>query len=413
MADSKKWVKPRHEIIGKIVYLPILLLVKLLYHVKLPRYRDPKRRPCLILANHQTDFDQFFVFSTFRRAIYFVAMEDIFSMGFVSKLISWAVAPIPIKKASTDIRAVMNCMRVAKQGGTICIFPEGNRTYSGRTCYIKPSIAALAKSLKLPVVFYKIEGGYGIKPRWAGKRRSGSMSAGVSRVIEPEELKQMSDEELYDVICRELYVDESASDSVYPSSSAAEYIERMLYVCPECGLSEFTSRGNSFSCRKCGKTWNYLPDMKISCADGSQPVFQHAADWYDYQESFIRALDLSLHLSAPAYSEKAGLYEVIVYEKKQLLSESAEVRLYGDRIEFDHSGISGENGERGVFTMAFDDIAAMGCIADHKLNIFYKDKIYQLRGDKGFNALKYCNFYYHAKFLKGKSEDGKFQFLGL
>ena len=101
----------------------------------------------MILFNHQTALDQFIVGSAFKGPIYYVATEDIFSMGFVSDLLRFAVNPIPIKKQTTDVGAVMNCIRVAKEGGTICIAPEGNRTYSGKTEYINPAIVPLAKKL--------------------------------------------------------------------------------------------------------------------------------------------------------------------------------------------------------------------------------------------------------------------------
>lgn len=402
--DNNRWIKSRHKILTFLFRPLLFFLSKLLYHIKIDRFSDPDHRPYLILANHQTDFDQFFIASAFDRPVYYVAMEDIFSMGFVSKIIRWCVAPIPINKASTDIKAVMTCMRIAKQGGTIAIFPEGNRTYSGRTCYIRPSIAALAKSLKLPVAIFRIEGGYGVKPRWASRRRGGTMKAGVRRVIEPEELNKMTNEELFAIISKELYVDDSTIKASFPSQYSAEYIERVLFVCPDCGLSEFRSCGNTFTCRKCGKHWNYLPDLSIQLEE-SLSRYKTVAEWYDYQEQYIRSLDLSSFLDSPAYREKASLYEIILYQKKIPLYMDSEVCLYGDRIVISSPDSSA--------TLLFDDVKAMACIADHKLNIFYKDKLYQLRGDPRFNALKYCNLYYHAKHLKEHKNDGEFQFLGL
>ena len=108
--------------------------------------------PDLVLYNHQTAFDQFFVGMSFRGPIYYMATEDIFSLGWLSKLLRWAVAPIPIRKQTTDITAVMNCIKVAREGGSLCIAPEGNRTYSGRTEYMSDSIASLAKKLKMPII---------------------------------------------------------------------------------------------------------------------------------------------------------------------------------------------------------------------------------------------------------------------
>ena len=68
------------------------------------------------------------------------------------------MAPIPIKKQTTDIGAVKNCYKVAKEGGTIAIAPEGNRTYSGKTLYMSPTIASLSKKIKLPIATMLIEG---------------------------------------------------------------------------------------------------------------------------------------------------------------------------------------------------------------------------------------------------------------
>ena len=146
--------------------------------------------------------------------------------------ISFIQAPIPIRKQTMDLKAVKNCLRVAKEGGTIALAPEGNRTYSGRTVYIKPSIAKLCRSLKLPLAIYRIEGGYGVEPRWSDVARKGPMSARVTRVIEPEEYDQMTNEELFDLIQKELWVDEAAVTGSYPHPRAAEYLERAIYVCP-------------------------------------------------------------------------------------------------------------------------------------------------------------------------------------
>ena len=149
--SPKKWIKFRHKVITALAYVVLYPIAKFKYNIKIEKFSGDRKRAYLILLNHQTPFDQFFVGMTFKKAIYYLATEDLFSMGFVSDLIRWIVAPIPIRKQTTDIPAVMNCIRVAKEGGSICIAPEGNRTYSGQTEYMNPSIAALAKKLNLPI----------------------------------------------------------------------------------------------------------------------------------------------------------------------------------------------------------------------------------------------------------------------
>lgn len=394
----------RHGIVTALLKPIVGMIARVKYHIRIDRFTGQGSRNWLILANHQTDFDQFFIAAAFKKPVYYVAMEDLFSNGFLSRVISWLVAPIPFKKASTDARAVMTCIRLAKEGGTIALFPEGNRTYSGRTCYINPSVASLAKKLGLPIAIFRIEGGYGVKPRWTDTGRKGRMKAGVRRVIEPEEYGSLSKEELYELICRELWVDETADEGLYPCKAAAQGLERVLYICPDCGLSEFGTAGDVLTCRHCGRQYRYLPNKQLEALEGESP-FRYVADWYDYQESRVREMDLSPYLSVPLYRDTVDLAEVIVYDRKRPVKKNTEISMFADRLEV--------GGGSDKMILEYDNIKAMACIAGHKLNVFYRDKIYQVKGKKSFNALKYCNIYYHAKYIKKGNTDGEFQFLGL
>ena len=47
-------------------------------------------------------------------------------------------------------------------------------------------------NLGLPVALVRIEGGYGIQPRWSDVVRKGKMRGYVKRVIEPEEYQSLS-----------------------------------------------------------------------------------------------------------------------------------------------------------------------------------------------------------------------------
>lgn len=401
---KKPWMRFRHRVVTAFVRPFFAVFVRFKYHIKIDRFKEQGKRNWLVLSNHQTDFDQFFVGLAFKKPIYYMAMEDLFSNGWISKVVRFIVAPIPFMKATADVKSVMTCIKIAREGGTIAIFPEGNRTYSGKTCYIKPAIAAMAKKLGLPIALYRIEGGYGIKPRWSDKGRKGKMKAGVRRVIEPEEYADMSKEELYDLICKELWVDESYDPQAFSSDVSAEHLERVLYVCPDCGLSEFDSKNEFVFCKQCKKFYYYDAHKQLLPVKG-KGRFRTVADWYDYQESFVRSLDLSPYAQTPVFGDTANVSEVIVYDRKRPYLKRAKIRMFADRLVFGE----GENEQ----SLPFDEIKAMACIAGHKLNVFYQDIIYQLKGDEHFNALKYCNIYYHAKFIKEGQPDGEFQFLGL
>ncbi len=395
------WVKPRHRIVTAIASAVLTPYCRLKYGIRIEKFKEQEERQYLILYNHQTAFDQFFVGISFNgRPIYYMATEDIFSIGWVSKLLCWLVAPIPIRKQTTDIKAVKICFRIAKEGGTICIAPEGNRTYSGKTEYMNPAIGSMAKKMKMPIVLYRIEGGYGVQPRWSDVIRKGKMRAFVSRVIEPEEYASMTADELYEEIEKGLSVNEASVDGTFYHKKRAEYLERAIYVCPYCGVSVFESHDDTVECKICGRKISYGLTKELKGV-GFEFPFRFVNEWYEYQKDFINHLDIRPYFDTPMYQDEAKVSEVILYEKKQPLREQAKITLYGDRVVFDE-------GEAKELVMHFDDVAAISVLGKNKSNIYYEDHVYQLKGGVRFNALKYVNLYYHYKNVTKENKNGEF-----
>jgi len=402
-SKQKSWLRFRHRVVRNIAYMILYPYSKIKYGITIEKFKSKKNTPYLILLNHQTPFDQFFVGMSFKGAVYYLATEDIFSNGWVSSLIKWLVAPIPIKKQAGDVAAVKNCIRVAREGGTICIAPEGNRTYSGKTEYMSDAIAPLARKLKLPIALYRIEGGYGAEPRWSDVVRRGKMRSYVLRVIEPQEYANMTDDELFDAIEKGLYVNEAVADGEFHHKKRAEYLERAIYVCPYSGLSKFESHNATIECKNCGIQIEYQPNKELK-GIGFDFKFQFVNDWYEYQKDFINALDTDKYIDAAIYHDTAQLSQVIIREKKILLRKAAGIALYGDRIVIDE-------GAPDQMVLPFAQISVIAVLGRNKLNIYFGDKVYQFKGDKRFNALKYVNIYYRRKNqIKGEVYG---QFLGL
>ena len=400
---QKPWIRFRHRVVTRLVRPFLSPYVRMSYGVKVDVFRQQRDRQFLVLFNHQTSFDQFFVGMAMPRPVYYVATEDIFSLGWVSDLLRYVVAPIPIRKQTSDVSAIRTCIRVAKEGGTIALAPEGNRTYSGRTEYINPSIVSLIRILKLPVALFRIEGGYGVQPRWAGKVRKGKMKAYVSQVIEPEDYADLSNDELYARITEGLAVNENCLSGSFESKASAEYLDRAIYVCPECGFSAFHSAGDVMTCSTCGRQVRYLPTKELQGIDWECP-FRFVADWYDHQNAFVNETDTREHTASPLFRDQAQVSNVIVFKRKELLRETAGLTLYGDRVVVDED-------KPDELILPFDDVSAAVCLGPNKLNIYHGDRVYQFKGDKHFNSLKYVNlFHRHQNIIKG-DEHGKF--LGL
>ena len=87
-----------------------------------------------------------------------------------------------------------------------------------------------------------------------------------------------------------------------------------------------------------------------------------------------------------------------------MLRKQAEIRLYGDRVVIDE-------GTDNAFVLPFEEISAASVLGRNKLNIYHDKHVYQLKGSKRFNALKYVNIYFRYKNMTRGDTDGKF--LGL
>ena len=178
----------------------------------------------------------------------------------------------------------------------------------------------------------------------------------------------------------------------------AEYLERVIYYCPKCGLSEFESHNDQITCKTCGLTATYHPNKTLSGVP-----YRFIADWYKAQTDFVNALDISPYMETPMYTDTANISEVIPCKKKVPLFKNAQLQLFGDRFEI--------HGDDSSLTLHFDDISVVTVLGKNKLNIYHKDKLYQFKSGKRFNALKYMNLYYHYNNLKEGNPNE--QFLGL
>ena len=90
---------------------------------------------------------------------------------------------------------------------------------------------------------------------------------------------------------------------------------------------------------------------------------------------------------------------MIVYQRKVPIYENGRILLYGDRLEIED------------IVVPFSEVSTITVLGRNKLNIYHGDKLYQFKGDKRFNALKFMHIYYRSKNIEKGEEDGKF--LGL
>ena len=274
----------------KALYRPAKLLMKglLNYTYELgPRTEGP----CLILSNHVTDFDPILVGLSFPEHMYYVAGENVMRMGFLSKLVTRYASVIQRVKGTTDAEAALQILRTLRKGRNVCMFAEGNRTFTGETLPIAPATAKLVKMARSTLITYRLTGGYLSTPRWSTHRRKGRMTGAPVGVYPPEELKKMSEAEIADLLARDLYENayetQNKAPVAYKGKALAETLETALYLCPRCHrIDTLHSRGDRFSC-DCGLTMTL---DQFGFFQGEDLPFKTPLDWDKWQTGEMERL---------------------------------------------------------------------------------------------------------------------------
>lgn len=388
---KKLWVKGRHARVFAFLRFAMAGFIRIKYHYRAEK-APIKKGPCIILHNHQATMDPFFVSKAFRFPIYFVTSDDLFNLK-VSPLIRYLAAPIPKSKSMSDLAAVKNILRVLREGGSVGIAPEGNRTFSGRQWEISDAIAKLVKVAKVPVVLFNLCGGYGTDPRWGHSVRRGTKYVGrVRRILYPEEYADMSVEELCDIIKQGLDVVDADSGERYKSRKRAEYIERALYLCPVCKkIGTISSKGARFSCTSCGTSAEYTPQLTIDPPFGG---FTKIYQWYDWEREQIAPRLLA---GETLRDENIRFFDSVKLKNKLVLD--------GNAVSMDRNAIT-VYGKDSTHVFLLEEIDGIAAIMKRKFNFYYKGKTYQIKGHKRFCAVKYVHAFNGMRAaLKAHNED--------
>lgn len=254
---------------------------------------DRKRKePYVLLGNHTYMFDVVNVPLPLKKVPFIVASHNLFVKQPTKFLLSKIAHAIPKTKSASDIRTARELIGAVKRGYPICIFPEGNTTFNGETTYIEESTMKLIKKLKIDVVTVHAQGGYLSKPRWAtGKRKNRRVHFTYKIAIPKEQIKDLSLEEINDIINKELYNNDYEYQRnvmiPHPGKTLAEGLENILYVCPECeSIGTIETKDNTISCSHCKTTGNV---NEFGFFEGFR--FDNTVDWDHFQRQF----DAQLH----------------------------------------------------------------------------------------------------------------------
>ena len=276
----------------------------------------------------------------------------------------------------TDTKTVAQIIRIIKRGGVIGVFPEGRRTWDGRSLRHVHTVSRLIHKLKLPVVGVVIRGGYLSKPRWARGLRRGKVYMEYKMVFTPEELKKIDAADCKRLMEERIEHDEEEwnreNQISFVGKHPAEFIERALFVCPKCkAIASFYSQGDTAECRQCGYSFRY-DNYGFLQPVNSPLVYSSISEWNDWQiKYFIDYLSKDMNAKEALFEEGPAILW------RGYRAEPLK-RLNTGRAFFYPSGIEFRTTVGKTKFFSVDEIYGENVQDKEKLEFYHQNSLYRL-----------------------------------
>lgn len=243
----------------KYVLLPVVFGPLFRYRVT-GRGRVPKTGPVLILPNHTSALDPWWVGYHAQRPAWYMASSQLFRM----KALGWFISlqgAFPKQKFVRDQAAIDKVHELIAHDQVVVLFPEGSRTFDGRNEHVRAGIGGFIRELGYPtVVFCRIQSGHLWRPRWAKRARWLPLHLEYS---EPFDFSGLHDDQIVEVVREQIRIDgdrfvEEGFDAPVWGRRIADGLDAYVWACPHCLESErfgVTADGSGVACGGCGADW--------------------------------------------------------------------------------------------------------------------------------------------------------------
>ena len=358
-------------------------------------YNDPDHcqdldGPYIVCANHVNFWDPFIINEILKEPIHYIVSDSNFRTAFRRWFLN-LVGSIPKTKAMSDAATIRAILEVVRQGHVIGLFPEGIRSWEGRTAAIFYSAAKLIKRMKIPVVTAVLRGAFLSRPRWAKKASIGAIEVDYSLAFSPDDLKKTSVDEIFQKLTVILAHNETEYQRkkkiAFKGKHAAEGIEYALFTCPVCGqYGTLHAHKRDVLCEHCH---NHLIFNEFgffeTFEEKDKLVFDNINDWYDWQINELNrkcAEMVAKQSVKPIFSDTNARLFIGYKDRPLILRHLGEAACHIDRIEF-----KTKIGKKIVFE--YENVRGINVQDGEKLEFYYREDLYRLDFRGRVSALKW------------------------
>lgn len=149
-------ILPKH-----FVRFTLLVVVRVFYRQKvLNAKRIPKEGGVLLVPNHVSYIDAFILTAASQRPIRFLMYDTYFKKRGLTRWFIKFFDTVPISESRAK-DAIVKAAEAVKEGGVVCIFPEGQLTRSGCMNEVKRGFEMIARKANCPVMPVYMDGMWG------------------------------------------------------------------------------------------------------------------------------------------------------------------------------------------------------------------------------------------------------------
>jgi 1-acyl-sn-glycerol-3-phosphate acyltransferase len=128
------------------------------------RRNIPRTGAALLISNHQSFLDPCAAGCPTRRHLSFLARKTLFHNRFFGGLIRRCNA-VPVDQEGIAKEGLKAILEHLNNGEAVLVFPEGERTYTGKLQPLRPGILMLLKRIDAPIIPIGIAGAFDAWPR--------------------------------------------------------------------------------------------------------------------------------------------------------------------------------------------------------------------------------------------------------
>jgi len=127
----------------------------------------PEHGPMLVVANHISMADQYFIAVNVTRRMMYMAKEELFRVHPIS-LVVQAFGAFPVRRGGMDRKALEQARRVLESGLALFVFPEGTRSKNAKLQRGYTGSASIAMESHVPILPVAVTGLENVKkgPLW-------------------------------------------------------------------------------------------------------------------------------------------------------------------------------------------------------------------------------------------------------